>query len=310
MAYDPDYKLRIVFMGTPRFAVPSLDILIKNDWPVVAVVTAPDKPAGRGQKLSESDVKIFAVRNNIPVLQPDNLKDPEFLHSLIKLKAELFVVVAFRVLPEEVFSIPSKGTFNLHASRLPDYRGAAPINWAIINGEVETGVTTFFIEKGIDTGKIIFQEGLAIGDEESAGELHDRMMNVGARLVLETVKAIASGSYSAIAQPNDGVAKPAPKIFNADCEIDYDMKLKNAFNFVRGLSPYPGAWIIMDNKKLKIFKASMEPLGTTQNPGEIVSDNRTFLKLALKDGYLNLLDVQMEGKKRMPIDEFIRGYNQ
>lgn len=296
-------------MGTPSFAVPSLRLLLDHDWPVVAVVTAPDKPAGRGQKIAESEVKKAAIQHNIPVLQPENLKDPNFIKALRALNPDLFVVVAFRILPEAVFEIPPYGTFNLHASLLPHYRGAAPINWAIINGEIETGVSTFFIQKGVDTGKVIFQESTAIGEDETAGELHDRLMNLGARLVLVTVKSIWEGGISPLEQLLDGTEKPAPKIFTADCRIDPEMALQQAYDFIRGLSPYPTAWTLLDNKKLKIFKTQKEVCGHTNEPGELLSDNKTYMKMAFKDGYLLLLDVQLEGKKRMPIEDFLRGYN-
>lgn len=300
--------LRIIFMGTPDFAVPSLDILVQHNYNVVAVITAPDKPAGRGLQIQQSPVKKYALEQGIPVLQPEKLKDPMFLEELEFLKPDLQVVVAFRMLPEKVWALPGEGTLNLHGSLLPDYRGAAPINWAVINGEKETGVTTFFLKHEIDTGDIIFQEKIEIGKDETAGELHDRMMEVGAGLVLKTVNAIAEGNVKTHPQPETKRPKPAPKIFKENCRMEWHEPLGELHNFVRGLSPYPGAWTLLDNKNFKIYRTNKVDAVQHAPIGKILTDGKKFLKVACEGGFLELLEVQLEGKKKMNIEDFLRGY--
>ena len=302
--------MKIVFMGTPEFAVASLDALIKAGFDIVGVITAPDKPAGRGQKLNESAVKQYAVAKGLKVLQPEKLRNPEFLAELKSLQADLQVVVAFRMLPEVVWNMPPKGTINLHASLLPNYRGAAPINWAIINGEKESGVTTFFLKQDIDTGDILFSESVSIKPDETAGELHDALMIVGAGLLVKTVKAIAAGNYKE--QPQDALAtgqelKHAPKLFKEDCLIDFINPVEKVYNRIRGLSPYPTAYTLLNGKILKIFKAEMSMVDPGIFPGGFLTDDKTFLKFACKDGFIIVKDIQLEGKKRMGIEEFLRG---
>jgi methionyl-tRNA formyltransferase len=302
--------MRIVFMGTPEFAVASLDELIQSGCEIAGVVTAPDKPAGRGQKVSESAVKQYAVAHGLKVLQPEKLKNEEFLKELKALKADLQVVVAFRMLPEVVWNMPPQGTINLHASLLPQYRGAAPINWVLINGEKESGVTTFFLKHEIDTGDILFTEKITLTGHETAGELHDRLMYKGAGLLVKTVKAVESGRYAENPQHHlaEGVElKHAPKIFKEDCKIDWNQPAEKIYNLIRGLSPYPTAYTILNEKILKVFGAKYELTGTGEEPGEFLSDNRTFLKVAALDGFIILTDVQLEGKKRMGVAEFLRG---
>jgi len=301
-------NLRIIFMGTPEFAVPSLEILVENKLNVVAVITAPDKPQGRGQKLTASPVKESARKHNIPVLQPTNLKSPEFLEELKRYNANLQVVVAFRMLPEIVWAMPSLGTFNLHASLLPQYRGAAPINWAIINGEKETGATTFFLKHEIDTGSIIFQEKEKINDDDDAGKLYERLMHKGASLVLKTVKAIEEGKYPSVPQ-TEAETKHAPKIFKETCEIDWNQPSESIRNFVRGLSPYPAAWTTLNEKVFKVFRvqSTVNSPQSTVNPGEIETDNKTYLKIKTQDGWISILEFQPEGKKKMSVEEFFRG---
>ena len=295
-------------MGTPEFAVASLEILVNNDVNVVAVVTAPDKPQGRGQKILHSPVKSCASQYNLPVLQPTNLKSSEFLDELKTYEADLQIVVAFRMLPEVVWSMPPLGTFNLHASLLPQYRGAAPINWAIINGEKETGVTTFFLRHDIDTGNIIFQEKEPILDDDDAGTLYQRLMQRGSQLVLKTVKAIKSGSYEAIPQPQVAVLKHAPKIFKETCEIQWDGSNESIRNFIRGLSPYPAAWTTLKGKNFKIYKTSFAVHPQSgENPGDMFTDNKNYLYLKTNDGWLSIDELQPEGKKKMTIQEFLRG---
>jgi len=299
-------------MGTPEFAVASLDALIKAGCDIVAVVTAPDKPAGRGKKLSESAVKQYAVENGIKVLQPEKLRDPGFLEQLRSLKAELQVVVAFRMLPEVVWNMPYRGTINLHASLLPQYRGAAPINWVLINGEKESGVTTFFLSHEIDTGNVLFTEKVTLTGHETAGELHDRLMNKGAGLLVKTVKGIESGRYNVHLQSalldGDGVElKHAPKIFKEDCLIDFINPVEKVYNRIRGLSPYPTAYTLLNGKILKIFKTEMSTVDPGIFPGGFLTDDKTFLKFACKDGFIIVKDIQLEGKKRMGIEEFLRG---
>lgn len=302
--------MKIVFMGTPDFAVASLNALVEAGFEVAAVVTAADKPAGRGQKLQESAVKQYAVAHGLKVLQPLKLKDPEFIAELKALQADLHVVVAFRMLPEMVWNMPAKGTINLHASLLPQYRGAAPINHAIINGEKESGVTTFFLKHEIDTGDVIFSEKVAIAGDDTAGELHDKLMNVGAGLLVKTVKAIAEGNYTEQPQPqqHEGIQlKHAPKIFKEHCLIDWNQSASSIYNLIRGLSPYPTAFTKLNDKTLKIFKAELEEQETGLAPGAFLSDGKTYLKFAAKDGFIKLTDLQYEGKKRMRTDEFLRG---
>lgn len=299
--------MKIVFMGTPDFAVASLNALVQAGFDVVGVVTAADKPAGRGQKLQESAVKQYAVSKGIKVLQPLKLKDPVFIEELKSFQADLQVVVAFRMLPEIVWDMPAKGTINLHASLLPQYRGAAPINHVIINGEKESGATTFFLKHDIDTGDVIFSERIAISEDETAGELHDDLMNVGADLLVRTVKAIASGDYKEQPQPESGELKHAPKIFKEDCLIDWNQPAIKIYNLIRGLSPYPTAFTKLNGKVLKIFKAELEDKEPGISAGAFLSDGKTYLKFAAKDGFIRLIDLQYEGKKRMLIDEFLRG---
>ena len=297
-------------MGTPQFAVTSLDALLTAGCDIVAVVTAPDKPAGRGQKINESAVKQFAVANGLKVLQPEKLKSPEFIEELKALNADLQVVVAFRMLPEVVWNMPPRGTINLHASLLPQYRGAAPINWSIINGEKESGVTTFFLKQDIDTGDILFTEKVTLTGHETAGELHDRLMNKGAGLLVKTVKGVESGRYNEHPQSAlmEGVElRHAPKIFKEDCLIDWLQPAGSIYNKIRGLSPTPTAYTMLNEKVLKIYGATYEITKPGVQPGGFLSDNKTFLKFAAADGFVSLTDVQLEGKKRMGIAEFLRG---
>lgn len=300
-------KLRIIFMGTPEFAVSSLQKLVESGCEVVAVVTAPDKPSGRGLHLTPSPVKQYALSQGIPVLQPEKLKNPEFLAELRSYQADLQVVVAFRMLPEVVWNMPRRGTFNLHASLLPQYRGAAPINWAIINGETQTGVTTFFLEHEIDTGKIIFQETEPIHPDDTVGTLYERLMHKGAELVLRTVKAIEAGHYPQIPQPVAETLKAAPKIFKETCEINWNQSSETIRNFVRGLSPYPAAWTTLQGKLCKIYKTSVVQNFSSEHPSAIITDNKTYLRFKTADGWIGIEELQVEGKKRMSIEEFLRG---
>ncbi|TDQ06888.1 methionyl-tRNA formyltransferase [Pedobacter metabolipauper] len=299
--------MKIVFMGTPDFAVASLNALVEAGFDVVGVVTAADKPAGRGQKLQESAVKQYAAAKGIKVLQPLKLKDPVFIEELKALEADLQVVVAFRMLPEMVWNMPPKGTINLHASLLPQYRGAAPINHAIINGEKESGVTTFFLKHEIDTGDIIFSEKVTISENETAGELHDQLMVTGAGLLVKTVKAIEEGNYEEQPQPETETLKHAPKIFKDDCLINWNQSAETIYNMIRGLSPYPTAFTKLNDKTLKIFKSELDNSEPGIAAGGFLTDGKTFLKFAAKDGFIRLTDVQYEGKKRMLVDEFLRG---
>lgn len=301
--------MKIVFMGTPDFAVASLKALLNAGENVVAVVTAPDKPAGRGQKMQSSAVKTFAEAHNIPVLQPLKLRDPKFLNELKSFAADLQVVVAFRMLPEVVWDMPPKGTINLHASLLPQYRGAAPINHAIINGEKITGVSTFFLTHDIDTGNIIFREEVDILPQDTAGDLHDRLMKTGAQLLVKTVKAIEEGNYQETPQNlEDTSLKQAPKIFKEDCNIDWNQSTQKINDLIRGLSPYPTAYTTLHDKVLKIFKATPEIADVSEIPGSIISDEKTFIKFACTDGYIRIEDLQIQGKKRMKTEDFLRGY--
>ena len=300
--------LRIVFMGTPEFAVASLRKLVEAKKNIVGVITAPDKAAGRGLKFHQSAVKQFALQNNLNVMQPTKLKDENFLNELRNLKADLQIVVAFRMLPEVVWNMPPLGTFNLHASLLPQYRGAAPINWAVINGETETGNTTFFLQHEIDTGKIIFNQKEKILPDDNAGTLHDKLMMRGADLVLKTVEAIESGSYPQMDQQTDLQLKHAPKIFTDDCRLNWNQTVTELHNRVRGLSPYPGAFTLMDNKVMKIYLSEVELCQPVEQPGTFVTDGKIFLKVACINGYLKLLEVQPESKRRMMIADYIRGH--
>ncbi len=299
--------MKIVFMGTPDFAVASLAALKNAGFDIVGVITAADKPAGRGQKINESAVKKYAVANNLKVLQPLKLKDPEFLAELTSLQADLQVVVAFRMLPEVVWNMPPKGTINLHGSLLPQYRGAAPINHAIINGEKETGVTTFFLKHEIDTGDVIFSESLPIMEDDTAGSLHDKLMELGAELIVKTVQQIEANHYTEKPQPMSGELKSAPKIFKDFCQINWAQDNQTVYNHIRGLSPYPTAFTFLAEKTLKIFKVEMDDQQPEIAAGAYLTDGKTFLKFATDTGFINLLDLQLEGKKRMQIDEFLRG---
>ena len=301
--------LRIVFMGTPYFAVPALKALISNGYNVVGVITAPDKPAGRGRKIQMSDVKVEALKHHIPILQPENLKSPDFLESLKDLNANLQIVVAFRMLPKNVWQMPRLGTFNLHASLLPNYRGAAPINWAIINGETKTGVTTFFLDEKIDTGAIIYQAEADINPDENAGNLHDKLMALGSNLIIKTVKAIADGSVTTINQPNAD-SNLAPKLNPENCKIDWQESVTSINNKVRGLSPYPTAWCYLLNNnetlKLKIYKSTPSFESHSFEIGKIIADKK-ILKVACKDGFLHINELQLAGKKRMDVISMLNG---
>ena len=305
--------LRIIYMGTPDFAVEPLKTLVEAGKDVVAVVTMPDKPAGRGHKLQFSPVKEYALKAGIPVLQPENLKSPDFLQELASFNADLQIVVAFRMLPEAVWSMPKYGTFNLHASLLPRYRGAAPINWAVINGDKETGITTFFLKHEIDTGNIILQEKVAIDEEDNAGDVHDKLMYLGADLVLKTLKMIEEDNV--ITRPQDDAqASPAPKIFKDTAKLDFDKCAADIRNLVRGMAPYPAAWFnikLQDGNEsmMKIFKVSTEEKNHNYSVGTILTDGKKMLKIACKDGFINLLEVQMAGKKRMAAEDLMRGTN-
>ena len=300
--------LRIIFMGTPDFAVASLHRLLGAGCAVVAVVTAPDRPSGRGLQLTPSPVKKAAEAANLPVLQPEKLRDPDFLEQLASYRADLQVVVAFRMLPEAVWAMPAIGTFNLHGSLLPQYRGAAPINWAIINGETETGVTTFFIEKAIDTGQMIFQNTEPIYPDDTAGDLHDRLMERGANLVVKTVQAIEAGNYPKTPQPAVETMMPAPKLNRETTEINWNQPLITIRNFVRGLSPYPTAWTMINGKQFKIYAVSIanfSPFAT--EPGTAYTDHKKVILVRAADGWLQIDSFQAEGKRRMTGEEFLRG---
>jgi methionyl-tRNA formyltransferase len=308
--------MKIIFLGTPGFAVPSLDILVQNGYEIPAVITAPDKPAGRGQKLAESDVKKYAVSKGLNVLQPVKLGDPDFLETVKSLKADLQIVVAFRMMPEKLWAMPPLGTFNLHGSLLPQYRGAAPINRAVMNGELFTGVTTFFLKQEIDTGNIVFRERIDIGPDESAGELHDRMMMVGAELVLKTVKSIEAGTAPMHSQDEfvkEGeILLPAPKIFKQDALLDFTWDIRKLHNHVRGLSPFPGAYFNLQLPteeiiQVKVLRSSFEEAGVVLTH-ELLTDHKTFIKVSGKDGFLHIHELQIPGKKRMKVDELLRGF--
>ncbi len=302
-------SLRIVFMGTPDFAVPSLQILVENGYDVVGVITSTDKMGGRGKKtLIESAVKKYAVAQNLKILQPPRLKNKEFVESLRALKADLQIVVAFRMLPEVVWNMPTIGTINLHGSILPKYRGAAPINWAVINGEKETGVTTFFLKHEIDTGDILEVATTPIDENETAGDVYNRLMHIGADSVLTSVKKIESGNYKLQPQKNEKATK-APKIFSETCEIDFHQTTEKVHNFIRGMSPYPTAWTSLNGLKLKIFRTLKEVVSHKKPPNMILTDDRSFIKFATTDGFVEVLELQLEGKKRMKTKDFLNGYS-
>ncbi len=311
-----DKNMRIVFMGTPDFAVESLKTLVENEYNIVGVITAPDRPAGRGQKIHQSPVKEYAVAQNIPVLQPEKLKNPAFLDDLKALRADLQIIVAFRMLPEVVWNMPPMGSFNLHGSLLPHYRGAAPINWAVINGEKETGVSTFFLQHEIDTGHIIFQEKVTIEEADNAGSIHDKLMVIGAQLVLKTVQAIEADAIHTIPQADllgDEESKEAPKIFKDDCRIQWAESATLIRNKIRGLSPYPTAWTELefeDGKTLsmKLFAAQFKS-DLSLAPGEVQTDGKTYLAIGTNDQALAITELQLAGKKRMTVTDFLRGYN-
>lgn len=332
-------NLRIVFMGTPEFAVASLDALIKAGCNIVGVITAPDKPAGRGMELQQSAVKKYAVENNLHILQPEKLKNPEFLEELKLLKADLQIVVAFRMLPEVVWNMPPMGSVNLHGSLLPQYRGAAPINWAVINGEKETGVTTFKLKHEIDTGDILLQESFPIGEKDNAGDVHDKMKETGAALLIKTVQGLADGTLNETPQTSDvsgessgvrressGVSglhtetnsrltthnsrllKHAPKIFTETCKIDWNKSVDEVYNLIRGLAPYPAAFTFLQEKKLKIYKAEKIQETPVDIAGSFKTDSKMLLNFACSNGYISILELQLEGKKKMNVSDFLRGY--
>jgi len=307
-------------MGTPEFAVTALQKLVKNNYKVVGVITAPDKVAGRGKKIRMSAVKEYALTQNLTLLQPTNLKNPEFIEELRNLKADIQIVIAFRMLPEVVWNMPPQGTFNLHASLLPQYRGAAPINHVLINGETETGVTTFFLDKEIDTGKIIMQEKCTISSTDNAGSLHDKLMFLGADVIIETLKAVESGTVSVIPQSQLIVSpaslKPAPKIYKQDCELNWNLDSTVILNKIRGLSPYPAAYSYLQTEKnqktyyLKIFNAEIiEREYPESKPGTIFTDSKTYFHIITANGIISLDEIQLEGKKRMSVVNFLRGFN-
>jgi methionyl-tRNA formyltransferase len=302
-------------MGTPEFAVPSLDKIYLAGYDIVGVITAPDKHSGRGMKLTESAVKKYAHEKNLNVLQPEKLKEPAFVEELKALKANVQVVVAFRMLPEIVWNMPRLGTVNLHGSLLPQYRGAAPINWAIINGEKETGVTTFKLQHEIDTGNILLQQKIEINEDDTAGTLHDKMMNIGADLLLKTINELEDGTLKEVPQQptvniQNSTLASAPKIFSETCEINWDKKVGEIYNFIRGLSPYPAPYTYLQGKKLKIFSAEKELSKVEGKPGEILTDHKSYLKFEAKDGFISVKEIQLEGKKRMRIEDFLRGWRE
>ncbi len=302
--------MKIVFMGTPDFAVESLKALVESgSCEVVAVITAPDKPSGRGLVMNETPVKKYAISKGIPVLQPEKLKNHQFLEELRSYKADLQIVVAFRMLPEVVWNMPRLGTFNLHGSLLPQYRGAAPINWAVINGETETGVTTFFLQQEIDTGNVIFAEKTPILIDDNAGTIHDKLMMIGASLVVKTVESIKSGNYPQIPQDMSLELKSAPKIFKETCQINWNLSAENIHNFVRGLSPYPASWTILNDKTCKIYKTEIgEIANDSAEIGSFKTDGKTYLDFRSADNWIKIKELQLEGKKRMGIEEFLRGF--
>ena len=303
-------------MGTPEFAVPSLEKLLQAGYNIVGVITAPDRPAGRGLQLQQSAVKKFAQEKGLKILQPEKLRSPEFLAELKALRADLQIVVAFRMLPEAVWNMPPMGTVNLHASLLPQYRGAAPINWAIINGEKETGATTFKLQHQIDTGNILLQEKITIGEDETAGELHDRMKEIGADLLVKTVNSLVAGTVKEISQEkltthNSQLTthlKHAPKLSTDTSKIDWKKNVEEVYDLIRGLSPYPSAFTLLNGKTLKIYRAKKENIHPSIPAGEYETDKKTFLKFACKNGYISIAELQLEGKKRMGIEDFLKGY--
>jgi methionyl-tRNA formyltransferase len=319
---------RIVFMGTPEFAVASLDALVKAGYHIVAVITAADKPAGRGMKLTGSAVKKYAIEKGLPVLQPEKLKNPAFIEELRLLAADIQVVVAFRMLPEIVWNMPPMGTINLHGSLLPQYRGAAPINWAVINGEKETGVTTFKLQHEIDTGNILLQERFPIAEDETAGDVHDKMKEIGAALLVKTIDGLVAGTLkeqpqalsvnresqddTALVTDDSGLKshalRHAPKIFTETCKIDWHKPVNDIYNLIRGLSPFPAAFTFLQNKTFKIYAGKKETAAPDVEPGELLTDGKTWLKFAAADGYIHAIEIQLEGKRKMMIDEFLRGY--
>ena len=302
--------MKIVFMGTPDFAVESLKALVESgSCEVVAVITAPDKPSGRGLVMNETPVKKYAISKGIPVLQPEKLKNHQFLEELRSYQADLQIVVAFRMLPEVVWNMPPLGTFNLHGSLLPQYRGAAPINWAVINGETETGVTTFFLQQEIDTGNVIFAEKTPILIDDNAGTIHDKLMTIGAGLVVKTVESIKSGNYPQIPQDMSLELKSAPKIFKETCQINWNLSAENIHNFVRGLSPYPASWTILNDKTCKIYKTEIgEIANDSAEIGSFKTDGKTYLDFRSANNWIKIKELQLEGKKRMGIEEFLRGF--
>ncbi|MCW8311311.1 methionyl-tRNA formyltransferase [Sphingobacterium sp. InxBP1] len=303
--------MRIIFMGTPDFAVASLEALIQSGEQVVAVVTVPDKPAGRGQKIHESPVKLYALQHRIPVLQPVKLRNEAFLTQLRSFEADLQIVVAFRMLPEVVWNMPKFGTVNVHASLLPQYRGAAPINHAIMNGEKESGVTTFLLQHEIDTGNVLLSKKVAIQQTDTAGDLHDKLMVAGAETLLETIRQLKAGTL--LPRRQDEMASPsplkhAPKIFKEDCKINWNQPTNVVYNFIRGLSPYPAAFTLLNDKVLKIYTTEKEHIVTADAPGTIHTDKKSYLKFATQDGYILVSELQLEGKKKMNITDFLKGY--
>ncbi|SDB25707.1 methionyl-tRNA formyltransferase [Flavobacteriaceae bacterium MAR_2010_188] len=305
-------KLRIVFMGTPEFAVATLKRLVDEGYDIAGVITAPDRPAGRGQKLQKSDVKVFAETNGLKLLQPTNLKDEGFLNELKNLKANLQIVVAFRMLPRAVWEMPEFGTFNLHASLLPDYRGAAPINWAIINGESKTGATTFFIDDKIDTGEIILQDEIAIKDHETVGQLHDKLMDLGSKLVLKTVNMIEEGEVTTTPQSNSEIEKSANKLNKENTKIDWTSSMEDIYNKIRGLNPYPAAWSYFENngkkETVKLFEVDKEEKHHTDPIGKIsIKDNSIYV--SVKNGYVILKEIQLPGKRKMTTKSLLNGYD-
>ncbi len=305
-------KMRLIFMGTPKFAVPSLELLLANNYDVVAVVTAPDNPQGRGRSVLPSPIKVAASAYNLPVLQPTSLKAPSFLETLKSYQVHLQVVVAFRILPQVVWAMPVLGTFNLHASLLPQYRGAAPINWAIINGEEETGVTTFFLEQAVDTGHILFQEKEPIYAYDTAGTLHERLQYKGAQLVLKTVQAIERGNYTRNPQvlTQESLRKKAPKIYKEDCQINWGQEAEVILNFIRGLSPYPAAWSLLNGQTYKILSAEKgKTAPSCLAPGEIHSDGKHYVHVGTQNAPLAIKVLQLAGKKPMEVREFLRGHS-
>jgi len=301
-------SLRIIFMGTPDFAVPTLDALVQNGYNIVGVITATDKLGGRGgKKVLQSAIKRYALEKELNILQPKNLKNPDFVENLRALKADLQVVVAFRMLPEVVWNMPPKGTINLHGSLLPKYRGAAPIHWAVINGETETGVTSFFLQHAIDTGDILQKATLPIGEDDTTGDVHDKMMHLAAEVVLESVHLIETGNYELEPQDDSQVSK-APKIFRETCNINFDQPTSKVHNFIRGLSPFPAAWTKLDDLEFKIFRSEKEIIEHDESVGTINTDHKSYLKFATQDGYIHAVEVKMAGKRKMGIKDFLNGY--